>query len=77
MAERWWVQARVERSGLSHDVGLRGQDRQSALVAFFPSEFSGFRLEYDHTSQDHVARADHALALQYNVTIGAHPAHSY
>ncbi|HUP56991.1 MAG TPA: hypothetical protein VM598_06015 [Bdellovibrionota bacterium] len=77
-AERWWAQARAEVLGLpDSDAGVPDQNRQSALVGFFPSEFSGFRLQYDRTSADGQDAVDHAIALQFNISIGAHPAHAY
>jgi len=73
-AERWWVQARQElaRDRFSSDRLLK----VSALLAFFPSEFSALRLEYDQTiDTDDLVR--HTVSLQGNYSIGAHPAHSY
>lgn len=78
MAERWWVEGRYEYVGVARSsVALPIQNRQSVLVGFFPSEFSGFRLQYDHTMTEGKDKADHTIALQYNISIGAHPAHAY
>ncbi len=74
-AERWWVQARTEEAGSPDATGLK-QHKQSALLAFFPSEFSGFRLQLDRTTGGGQKALD-ALMLQGNLIIGAHPAHSY
>ncbi|MGE0614324.1 MAG: hypothetical protein AB7P04_01675 [Bacteriovoracia bacterium] len=74
-AQRWWIQGRYEAVGIPKASALPDQVKQSALLGFFPSEFSGIRLQYDHLLTDN--RHDHALALQYNVSIGAHPAHAY
>lgn len=76
-AERWWIQARIEYLGLPKSDLLPSQQKQSALLAFLPSEFSGFRLQYDHLSDGPRGKDDHTVALQYNVSIGAHPAHTY
>ena len=75
-AERWWVQARAEYEGLPPKAtGLTAKRKQSALLGFFPSEFSGFRVQYDHLLAD---QGDgHAVELQWNFSIGAHPAHAY
>ncbi len=82
MARRWWVQARGEY------LEIEGQDptstdplpdysrKQSVLVGFIPSEFSGVRVQYDHL-EDGQADAEHRVYLQLNYSIGAHPAHSY
>ncbi|MCB0412555.1 MAG: hypothetical protein KDD22_08525 [Bdellovibrionales bacterium] len=76
-AQRWWVQGRYEYVGLPRDPEYGLQDKQSYLIGFFPSEFSGFRFQYDKQyfgSRDHT---DHTFSLQYNLSIGAHPAHAY
>ena len=75
-AERWWVQGRYEFVGLPRSSDITTQNKQSALLAFFPSEFSGFRIQYDHLAQKDLP-AGHNIAFQYNITIGAHPAHAY
>jgi hypothetical protein len=74
-AQRWWAQARYDMTGMSAATRANQKKRLSFLVGFFPSEFSGFRLEYGRTEQ--IATTDHALALQFNISIGAHPAHAY
>jgi hypothetical protein len=78
-AERWWVQARYENEGLSRsDAATQPtKNKESFLIGFFPSEFSGLRIQYDHLKTEGVADAAHVFALQYNVSIGAHPAHAY
>ncbi len=74
--ERWWIQGRVEFEGLNRSVTLPVRRKQSALLGFYPSEFSEFRLQYDHLLADRQP-TEHAVTLQWNITIGAHPAHSY
>ena len=63
--------------GLPHEDAFAPQNKQSALLGFFPSEFSGLRLQYDHLTTAGKSPDDHTLALQYSVSIGAHPAHAY
>jgi hypothetical protein len=75
-AERWWAQVRFEHLGFPREEGLEPVHKRSALFGFFPSEFSGFRLQYDHQTQADQP-TNHALAFQWNVSIGAHPAHAY
>lgn len=70
-AQRWWVQARSEYFELSGD-----SRKYTALLAFVPSEFSGLRLQYSHLDDGREQNEDKVL-LQFNVTIGAHPAHMY
>lgn len=76
-AERWWAQARYEYVGVPRSQPLNDVSKQSALIAFLPSEFSGLRLQYDWIEDSSRPQRDHAIAFQYNVTIGAHPAHAY
>ncbi len=76
-AERWWAQARGEVLGLPKPTEFARVTKQSALLAFLPSEFSGLRLQYDHTKADDREKSDHTVSFQYNITIGAHPAHAY
>ncbi len=76
-ARRWWIQGRYEYSGLVHSPAVSEATKESALLAFLPSEFSAIRLQYDWIQDKSRPRKDHAIALQYNVSIGAHPAHTY
>ncbi|HAZ14679.1 MAG: hypothetical protein A2X86_12535 [Bdellovibrionales bacterium GWA2_49_15] len=76
-AARWWIQARYEELGLPHPASIPSEKKQSALIGFYPSEFSGFRFQYDHLKTQGVADDDHTFSLQYNISIGAHPAHAY
>jgi len=75
-AEQWWLQGRYDYVGLPQQGNNPVQTRESALIGYFPSEFSGFRLQYDHLD-DGQPTADNKISLQMNITIGAHPAHSY
>ena len=79
LAERWWVQGRYEYFGLNKSAtpSIAEIDKQSALVGFLPSEFSGLRFQYDRTHDRARPRVDHTYSLQLNVSIGAHPAHAY
>lgn len=76
-AQRWWAQARAEILGLPRESTQPLFTKQSVLVGFFPSEFSGFRAQYDFENNRARDRKDHTFALQYNITMGAHPAHLY
>ncbi|MGE0764246.1 MAG: hypothetical protein AB7N80_13270 [Bdellovibrionales bacterium] len=77
---RWWLQARGEYLQIKDDsltTAKRDFSRkQSALVAFVPTEFSSLRLQYDHLS-DNQTQNEHKITLQMNFSIGAHPAHLY
>jgi hypothetical protein len=74
-SRRWWVQGRGELLGLGEPV-LPITRKYSALLALAPSEFSGWRLQYDRI-ETQANDPEHRLTLQLNVTMGVHPAHSY
>ncbi len=82
-AELWWIQARFEdaQAGVQ-DISaaqqgiVQTQKKESVLLALLPSEFSGFRLQYDHL-EDGLGTPENKVSVQMNITIGAHPAHSY
>lgn len=75
-AQRWWIQARYEYVGKPKESDVASQDKRSLLIGFFPSEFSGLRLQYDHKTTEG-EEGEHSVMLQYNFSIGAHPAHAY
>ncbi len=74
-AERWWIQARSEEADAPHQDSERLR-KNSALLAFYPSEFSGVRLQLDRTTGGGEKALD-TVMLQGNLSIGAHPAHTY
>ncbi|OQW47244.1 MAG: hypothetical protein A4S09_15740 [Proteobacteria bacterium SG_bin7] len=76
-AQRWWAQARYEYFGLPHPDAIPHQIKESILLGFFPSEFSGIRLQLDNITTQRIADDELRIGLQYNVSIGAHPAHTY
>lgn len=76
-SQRWWLQLRLEELGIIHSEAIPTQSKQSLLIGFFPSEFSGFRFQYDRLSIEDSSDQDHVGSLQFIVSIGAHPAHSY
>ncbi len=73
---RWYVQAQYE----SLDVQISDEnvdtEAYSALLAFVSSEFSAIRLQYDQIDYKSLER-EQRIALQFNISIGAHPAHAY
>lgn len=78
-ARRWWFEARgeyLEVRNASLATGAPFQRKQSLVAAFDPSEFSEIRLQLDHLSDDKAVDENRGL-LQFNYTIGAHPAHAY
>lgn len=77
-AQRWWLQARTEYvDSLDEATSIRNiQRKNSALVAFLPTEFTSLRLQYDHLDES-VDKPENRVLLQLNISMGAHPAHSY
>lgn len=75
VAERWWVQVRNEE--VADEPSDLKAKKNTALVAFNPSEFSGFRLQVDRLDEGGEANPIDTVQLQTNFTIGAHPAHAY
>jgi len=74
-ASRWWIQGRYDLLGIPKlDDGRK--NRWSTLLAFVMSEFSAIRLQHSYTAQDRGGPLNEIL-LQFNFTIGAHPAHQY
>lgn len=76
-SDRWWVQGRTEYLDQKIGGNYTVKKRSSLLLGFFPTEFSGFRLQYDYGIDPTYDKPDHKILLQANLTIGAHPAHSY
>ena len=73
-ARRWWAQAGYDwASGFGED---ETRTRARALLAFVPTEFSAWRLQYTASFDEHEDTA-HELFLQLNITLGSHPAHAY
>jgi len=72
-ARRWWLQGRYDLESQAADAV--NPWRASFLLGFVPSEFQALRLQISqvHTPGDTYAEA----FVQYNFTIGSHPAHKY
>lgn len=78
-AERWWAQGRAEYMEIldSTNPVLDSKTKQSVLFAFVPTEFSAFRLQFDHLEDRTGKDPENKISLQVNISIGAHPAHAY
>ena len=76
MAQRWYAQYRYDELGFNKANAANKSKRNTFLVAFIPSEFSGIRLQYE-SIDDNQPEVDNKISLQLNISIGAHPAHSY
>ena len=77
-SQRWWLQLRTEYVETSDSTANTKsfQRKNSFLLAYLPTEFSGLRLQYDQLV-DQGEKSENRLMLQLNFSIGAHPAHSY
>lgn len=90
VSRRWWIQGRGDVLGLPMIIPHQeppeaGEERLeegdtpwklSGGVALVLSEFTAIRLQYDYTDRI-IQNPENRVMLQLNVTIGAHPAHSY
>jgi hypothetical protein len=74
-ARRWWAQARWDLFGLPKAKGTAREHRVSGLLALVPSEFSALRLQCSRL--DSGGQAENQALLQFNFSIGSHPAHRY
>lgn len=73
--QRVWLQIRNEEAK-SEDEGAKTHRKLSGLIGFNPTEFSGIRLQYDQLHDDE-EKPLNSFLVQGNISIGAHPAHSY
>jgi hypothetical protein len=71
-ARRWWVSGRYDWFDPHQE---ETQSRWGASLSWVASEFQALRLEF--TSTDDGFDTSNSVFLQYNVTIGSHPAHLY
>lgn len=84
---RWGAGARYDVLDIFHDIFKQGgvqQNfsgkpwRETASLEYNPSEFTRIRLQASHDRSDTVTgRANDEVILQFNFSIGAHPAHSF
>ena len=74
--QRWYAQYRYDYLDLDDLSASEGQQRHTALLAFIPSEFSAFRMQYENIA-DANDEDEKRLSLQMIISIGAHPAHTY
>jgi hypothetical protein len=83
---RWGIGARYDalnvfsdtfkQAGVQKDYGKPW--RETASLEYNPSEFTRVRLQMSHDRSNVVnGRTDDEAILQFNFTIGAHPAHSF
>ena len=74
-AQRWFAGVRLDRSDRADDPAL--QDKGvSALLTYWPSEFSQIRGQYRYTKYAENIKANELL-FQIQFSIGAHGAHTF
>ena len=74
-ARRWFAGLRYDHSERADDPALVDKGG-SALLTYWPSEFSQIRGQYRHTSYGEGIKADEFL-FQFQFSIGAHGAHTF
>ena len=82
---RWAVGVRGEfASGSNRGPEARDDDplradrvRVSPMIAWKPTEFSRFRLQYNYDDSDHLSTDSHTVWLGADVLFGSHPPHAY
>jgi len=75
LARRWFGGVRIDASDRADAASLRDTS-QSAVVTFWPSEFSQIRGQYRHISFAGGEEA-HEFLFQFQFSIGAHGAHPF
>ena len=74
-ARRWYLGARLDRSGRLLEAGARDSG-QSVFLTFWPSEFSQIRGQLRRTRYAEGVTG-HEFLFQFNFSIGAHGAHVF
>jgi len=74
-ARRWWVGGRFDRADHADDALVHDKGG-SAVLTFWPSEFSQLRAQYRRTQYGSGQSADELL-MQLQFNIGAHGAHPF
>ncbi len=78
--QSWFVEARTETAktyleeNFSDRVDIK---KQTALVGWAPTHFSAIRLQYDVVDNSSETENEHRVGVQFNFSMGAHPAHAY
>jgi hypothetical protein len=53
------------------------RQRYSAVLSYYPSEFSKLRLQYNYDRAQFIGEAAHSAFLQFEILFGAHGAHKF
>lgn len=71
----WWLEGRAEYLSYNKWKDIETQ-KYSFLVSFAATEYSAIRLQYDIMKSDQ-GEWGYSVAIQSNMSLGAHPAHLY
>jgi len=82
---RWGIGARYDMLDLLIDTFKRAGTqqnsgkpwRETASLEYNPSEFTRIRLQASHDRSDPTGRTNDEAILQFNFSVGAHPAHTF
>ena len=89
-ALRWWIQGRYEQFNRAKELNYYfynpdgfeidplkdfSGNRVSLALAYVPTEFSAYRLQYNVMKFNN--SKEQQIVLQVNITLGSHPAHKY
>ena len=89
-ALRWWIQGRYEQFSRAKELNYYfynpdgfeidplkdfSGNRVSLALAYVPTEFSAYRLQYNVMEFNN--SKEQQIVLQVNITLGSHPAHKY
>jgi hypothetical protein len=74
-ARRWWVGGRYDQSDRADNASILDRGG-SAVLTYWPSEFSQVRGQYRRTNYGDAAAANELL-FQFQFSIGAHGAHPF
>lgn len=73
---RFWVGGRFDY--VATDLGTVNKTKaENLILAYVPSEFSALRLQGGLVQKPFSTSSDWQALLQFNMTIGSHPAHAY
>ena len=76
LSPRFWTGGRFDYTNITLD-GSQKTKGENLVFAFVPSEFSAIRLQTGLIQPSTGGKSQWQALVQYNMTIGSHPAHAY
>lgn len=74
--QSWWAQFRHGQQDTKTN-NLDAIQKNSVLIGYVPTEYSAIRLQYDVIDDPSQTKNEQRGTLQFNFSMGAHPAHAY